>query len=85
VPRHSKMKTLEEVRRIKQEVEPRLIGNPNVIGVGVGHRSAEDGRTDIPTIIVYAKNKEEAERNLPSIIQGVPLEIVERSFIPHSV
>jgi hypothetical protein len=78
------MKTLEEVRRIKQEVEPRLIDDPDVIGVGVGYRTAEDSRTDIPTIIVYAKNKEEAERKLPSIIQGVPLEIVERSFIPHS-
>ncbi len=77
------MKSLEEVRRIKQEAEQRLMSLPHVTGVGVGYQTVEGRKTDISAIIVYVTDKAQIGDTIPETIEGVPVEVVGASFTPN--
>lgn len=77
------MKTLEEVRQIKQQCEQSLMNQPGVTGVGVGYQTVDGQKTTTPVIIVYVSSRAAVGEGLPNSIDGVPVEISEASFIPH--
>lgn len=76
------MKSLEEVMRIQAEVQDELLRHPEVTGVDVGRRSIGGKQTDELAIRIYVRDKKVALQTLklPSELQGVPVEVVERSF-----
>lgn len=74
----------EEIRAIKKRVEADLLRRPGVTGVDIGYKTVGGVRTGTLTLVVYVKSKRdvpEAER-IPAEIDGVPTDIVERSFKP---
>jgi hypothetical protein len=76
------MKSLEEIRTVKQEVEPALLTLPGVTGVSIGFKSIGGEVTDQLAIIVYVDKKEDVpeENAIPKEIQGVPTDVVEARF-----
>jgi len=76
------MKTLEEVIRIQQEVQDDLLKLAGVTGVDVTQRTIEGHRTNEYVIRIFVEDQAEALRRLqlPGVIQGVHVEVVERRF-----
>jgi len=77
--------SLEEVLKIKSQVEGELLKQPGVTGVDVGCGGPADSPNQVLGIRVYVANKKavpEALANLKSI-QGVPVEVIERRFDLH--
>lgn len=79
------MKSLDEVTQIKAEVEKDLIKMPGVTGIDVGYRIVDGKPTEVLAIRVYVSNKAEALKQLkiPTEIQGVPVDLIERTFVLH--
>ena len=75
---------LEEVRRVKREVEGELLAIEGVVGVDVGRKIVAGVKTDVLAIRVYVENKEDLVEALQSQICGVPVEVIERRFVLHS-
>ena len=76
------MKTRDEIRRIKKEVEADLLKRPGVTGVDINYKFIGGKKTDVSAIVVYVAHKckvPEGER-IPTEIQDVPTDVVERSF-----
>jgi hypothetical protein len=73
--------SLEDVIRIKSEVEAELLAKPGVTGVDVGQRAGGGG----PVIRVYVASRDQIPGDLASMtdIRGVPVELVERRFELH--
>lgn len=66
--------TMEKATVIKGRFESDVIRKPGVSGVDVG--AGADGS---PVIRVYVHSRERAPA-LPTAVEGVPVEIIERSF-----
>ncbi len=79
------MKSLEEIMVIKGELEKDLIKQPGVTGIDVGYRVIDGKTTDVFSIRVYVSNKAEAlkQLKLPTEIQDVPVDLIERTFVLH--
>lgn len=80
------MKSLDEIRHIKQEVEAKLMNLPGVTGVDVGYKYICGKKSDILAIRVYVKEKKVTpeEEAIPREIQGIPTDVIERRFVLHS-
>ncbi len=75
----------EEILRIKNEVEDELLARPGVTAVDIGQKYVNGIKTDIVAIRIYVLEKKdmpEAEV-LPTAIQGVPTDVIERQFTLH--
>lgn len=80
------MKTLEEIRRVKEEVEPELLKLPGVTGVDVGYKYVNGKQTDVLSIRIYVENKRNVPEQdvFPQQIQNIPTDVIERRFVLHS-
>ena len=79
------MKTMDEALQVKAGIEADLIKQPGVTGLDVGYHVVDGKRTEEPAIRVYVANKQEALKTLkiPTEVQGVAVEIIERKFELH--
>ncbi len=80
------MKSLDEIQRIRREVERELLKLPGVTGVDVGQKIVDGKKTDIIAIIVYVEKKKDVPQEfaIPKKIQGIPTDVVERKFVLHT-
>jgi hypothetical protein len=75
-------RALERARAVKKANESKLLGYPNVVGVGVG-RTVRAGRlTDEIGLIVLVQSKQPIsqlaeEARIPAQIDGVPVDVQE--------
>lgn len=76
---------LEEIRRIKEAAEAELLKLPGVTGVDIGFKTVRGKPTDVMAIRVYVDRKRNvpAEQEIPTQIQGVPTDVIERSYGLH--
>jgi len=77
---------LEEIRCIKEEIEPQLLMLPGVTAVDIGYKYVNDKKTDVLAIRIYVKKKRDVSENdaLPKNIKGVPTDVIERCpFVLH--
>jgi hypothetical protein len=79
------MENLDEIRRIKTEVEAELLKLPGVTGVDVGYKYVGGKKTDTLAIRVYvAEKKDVSEKDaVPKQIRGVPTDVIQRRFVLH--
>lgn len=79
------MKSLDEATRIKAAIEGDWMKRSGVTGMDVGYRLVEGKPTDQVAIRVYVDNLATTQNqlDLPSEIEGVPVELVERRFELH--
>ena len=79
------MKRLEEIERVKEEVEDALLELPGVTGVDVGRKYVGGVKTDVLAIRVYVQEKRDVPKadSVPEQIQGIPTDVVERRFVLH--
>lgn len=70
---------------VKERVEGDLLGRPGVTGVAAGPRIVGGSPTGTWSIRVYVEHKRDVppEEALPAEIEGVPVDVVERTFVPH--
>ena len=66
--------TMEHATAIKARFESEVIRKPGVSGVDIG--AGDQGE---PVIRVYVRSREHAPA-LPAAVEGVPVQIIERSF-----
>lgn len=81
------MTKIEEIQRVKKEVELDLMQRPGVTGVDIGPKCVDGQDTGILAIRIYVERKEDLpeELALPKEIQGIPTDVIERSFTLHPV
>jgi len=78
------MQNIEKVEEVKESVEQELMARPGITGVGVGYKYVDGVRTDTLAIVVYVEEKKDDVADpVPSEIQGIPTDVVERRFVPH--
>jgi hypothetical protein len=79
------MGNLDEIRRIKTEVEAELLKLPGVTGIDVGYKYVGGKKTDILAIRVYVAEKKDvsAEDAVPKQIRGIPTDVIQRRFVLH--
>ncbi|MCP4428566.1 MAG: hypothetical protein GY803_29120 [Chloroflexi bacterium] len=84
--RRSAMKSMEEIQRIKDEVEDELLQRDGVTAVDVGPKYVGGEKTDAIAIRIYVVEKKDVPETdaLPREIQGVPTDVRERRFTLHS-
>jgi hypothetical protein len=75
----------EAVLAVKRTVEDGLLSRPGVTAVDVGYKTVGGRKTDQWAIVVYVKKKGTfASADLiPPFIQGVPTDVVEKTFVLH--
>ena len=71
---------MNDVRRIKEKYQEKLLRKANVVAVGIGHRRSDSGESGEPAIIVSVTHQvppcELAHHDLiPQDLEGVPIEI----------
>jgi hypothetical protein len=76
----------EQVRQVKEQVEDELLHLPGVTGVDVGYKIVGGQKTDTLAIRVYVQKKQDAPagQEIPTEIQGVPTDVIERRYVLHS-
>jgi hypothetical protein len=79
----SGMKDIEQARRIKSAIESDLLKRPGVTGVDTGYRTIDGKPTSEPVIRIYVINRDEVAQSLPTEIEGVGVEVIERQFVVH--
>jgi hypothetical protein len=81
------MKSIEEIRQVKNRVEGNLLKMANVTGVDIGNKYIHGGKTDTLAIRVYVSKKMKVpEKDLiPKEIEGIPTDVIERKFVLHRV
>ncbi len=79
-------KSLDEITRVKTEVEAELLKLPGVTGVDVGYKYVGGKKTDVLAIRVYVKQKRDVPEKyaIPKKIRGIPTDVIEREFVLHS-
>jgi hypothetical protein len=79
------MTDLDEIRRIKTEVEGELLKLPGVTGVDVGYKYVGGKKTNTLAIRVYVEEKKDvsAEEAVPRQIRGIPTDVIQRRFVLH--
>jgi hypothetical protein len=80
------MKTLLEVRPIKQAKEADLLSIPNVTGVDIGDKFVGGERTNEIAIRVYVAQKKPLDtvpkgERVPATINGVKTDVIQRRFV----
>ena len=81
------MKTRDEVRRIKREVEGQLLQLPGVTGVDIAYKSVGGKKTDVTVIRIYVEKKthvKEVRDAIPKLIPDIETEVIVRRFALHS-
>lgn len=80
------MNSLDEIRRIKAEVEGKLLKLPGVAGVDVGYKYVGGKKTTTMAIRILVKEKKNVPEDeaVPREIQGIPTDVIEREFKLHS-
>jgi hypothetical protein len=81
------VKSLGEVRRIKTLAESSLLKLPGVTGIGIGNKITRGKKTEQLAIQVFVKRKDPDIRPgdcVPTEIDGVPTDVIERTFVLHS-
>lgn len=78
--------TLEEIRKIKHQIEDELLRRPGVTGVDIGYKITAGQKTAQLAIIVYVEKKGDYRpgNEIPKVIQGVPTDVIERTFMRHA-
>jgi hypothetical protein len=79
---------IQKVKEVKKKIAPKIWKYPNVTGIGVGYKEVGGKRTEIIALRVYVKKKVpkgklRPEEILPEIIDGVPLDVIEKHFQIH--
>ena len=76
------MTSHEELRQIKKRAERELLKLPGVTGVALGHKTVGGRKTEIRAIVVYVERKGDlaAADQIPASIEGVPTDVVQRTF-----
>lgn len=79
------MNESDNLRLARKEAEEKLLKLDGVTGVDISSEQEGESKGDMPKIIVYVvdKNKALASQALPKEIKGIPIEVVERSFVLH--
>jgi hypothetical protein len=79
-------KSLSEIRRVKEQVEARLLALPGVTGVDVGYKQVGGKATDVLAIRVYVEKKKDVgpAQAVPDEIEGIPTDVIERRFVLNS-
>jgi hypothetical protein len=87
MPERVPPKRLDEVRRIKQEVEGDLLKRNGVVGVDVGYKYVGGERTGEIAIRVLVRKKKDVSgrQRIPRTIQGVKTDVIEREIELHRV
>ena len=79
--------SLDDIRVIKEEVEPKLLRLPGVTVVDIGYKYVNGKKTDALAIRIYVKKKRDVSEKdaIPKVIKGVPTDVLERGpFVLHS-
>ena len=76
---------LAGIRRIKEEVEAQLLSLPGVTAIDIGTKYVGGKKTSVVAIRVFVQKKQDVppEQTIPGEIQGVPTDVVERTFVLH--
>lgn len=71
---------------VKDRVEADLLARPGVTGVATGPKVVGGVATGTWSIRVYVERKHDVASDdaLPGEIDGVPVDVIERRFVPHS-
>jgi hypothetical protein len=79
------VKPVEEIVEIKKRVEKELLDRPGVTGVDVGYKYVKGEKTDEISIRVLVEKKKDvpAKDRIPSEIDGVPTDVIEREYELH--
>lgn len=82
------MKNMNEIKRLKSSKEGDLLKLKGVTGVGVGEKITKGERTGETCIRVYVKkklpkSKLTSAQTIPSEINGVPTDVIEKEFVLH--
>ena len=81
--------TLVRLRKAKAVLKKRLQGHPDVIAVGIGYRERRGNIVQRGCIRIHVRKKFALdalppELRLPTTIRGVPINVVESSFVAHT-
>lgn len=82
------MKTLSEIRPIKQAREADLLKRPGVTGVDIGYKYVGGEKTDVRAIRVYVAEKKDPkdvpkDDMIPKTMKGVKTDVIQRKFVLH--
>jgi len=79
------MKTIDEIRPIKQAAEADILKRPGVTGVDIGYKYVKGKKTDKLAIRVYVEKKKPVPttERIPKEIQGVDTDVIQRKFLLH--
>lgn len=80
------MSYIEDVKRIKQKYEKKLIRKKGVLGCAVGYKHVAGEKTDQICIVCYVKKKKPESQVrksdlVPRYIEGIPTDIIESGGI----
>ena len=79
------MQDWERIQRVKDEAEQELLKIPGVTGVDIGNKYVNGEKTDTIAIRVYVERKRDvsADVAIPTEIQGIPTDVIERKYVLH--
>lgn len=79
------MRVPSEIRQIKASVESDLLERPGVVGIDIGHKYVHGEKTENIAIRFFVEEKREVPANerIPSEIQGVQTDVIERKIVLH--
>ena len=80
------METLHASIHAKESVEDQILKQPNVTGIAVGYKYVGGKRTDQVAVQVFVKEKKKTVpkgQMIPPEINGVPTDVIERTFELH--
>ena len=74
-----------ELRRIKQDVERKLLNRPGVVGVDIGYKEVGGQPTDELAIRVLVEHKRDVpdQQAIPAAIEGHATDVIERKYELH--
>jgi hypothetical protein len=73
---------MNDVKRIKQKYEKKLMRKKGVLGCAVGYKHIAGEKTDLVCIVCYVKKKKPEDQIrkqdlVPRYIEGIPTDIIE--------
>lgn len=76
------MTTIEEVKKVKEKYESKLMNKAGVVGCSIGYKHTGGKKTDKLSIVCYVKDKKKEEDLkskdiIPREIEGIPTDVVE--------
>lgn len=84
-PHGGAVEARERAEAVKARVERDLLALPGVTGVDTGPKVVGGRPTDAWAIRVYVERKRDVApaEALPGTLDGVPVDVIERRFVPH--